>query len=141
MTPNYLSDEELMQLISDIEASPVQTAPPYLKDEILKQAAKTKAIHAVTAAIPKKQELFRFSARVIAAAAAAIALLIVMPGVSQMEQMQMEQNQIRNQITDEAAPLSHEEKDSLLRTINDKTSQLFSFVSLKTDAILFQEDN
>lgn len=69
----YLSDEELNELIKEVEESAMLTAPSYLREEILKQ---------IQVSQPKKsnrQELFFYSLKVGFATAAAVAMLFVLP--------------------------------------------------------------
>ena len=63
----YLTDEELEQLIADVEANEMITAPPGMMEEIL-------------AGIQHKKKIFQlYCFRVITSAAAAILLLFPLP--------------------------------------------------------------
>ena len=109
----YLSDEELMALIDGIEQTPGEyvRAPEYMEERILAAVSEEErkenggkvdepSEHALTPeekpprAVParvlsfaaKKRELRRYSIRVMASAAASIALLLTLPVVSELGQ-------------------------------------------------------
>ena len=62
--PDYLTDEELMDLIASVEIGAKLSAPDYLKESILKKAVPKNR--------KKQHELLFFSAKITAAAAAAL---------------------------------------------------------------------
>ena len=109
----YLSDEELMSLIDGIEQTPGEyvRAPEYMEERILAAVSEereeeggkklTEPLESVPAPrekppqeVPaeirsfaaKKKELRRYSIRVMASAAASIALLLTLPVVSELRQ-------------------------------------------------------
>jgi len=69
----YFADEELEQLIAEVEANEMITAPPDMMEEILSRIQKKK----------KNFQLYCF--RVITSAAAAIFLLFMLPGISEFQ--------------------------------------------------------
>ncbi len=72
----YLSDEELDQLVKEIEAEPLCQAPGYLKPMILDKAkAYDKNGYKVSAGM----QLFIYSVKIIAAAAAAVIVILTVP--------------------------------------------------------------
>lgn len=73
----YLSDEELSSLIQETENEPLINAPDYLKENILNRAAEISSVSKSSAS--KKQTFYIFSTKIVAGAAAAIALLFTIP--------------------------------------------------------------
>lgn len=76
---NYLSDEELMQLIRDVEEHELVTAPPGLVESILKEVEISEGRKIVPVASKKEKEFRRYSIRVITSVAAAIAIVFLTP--------------------------------------------------------------
>ncbi len=72
----YLSDEELDQMIKDIEAEPLCQAPEYLKPMILDKA---KAYDRSAQKTSTGMQLFTYSIKIMAAAAAAVILILTLP--------------------------------------------------------------
>lgn len=72
----YLSDEELDQLVKDVEAEPLCPAPEYLKPMILEKA---KAYDRRCHKTPARIRLFIYSAKIMAAAAAAVIVILTIP--------------------------------------------------------------
>jgi len=66
---NYLSDEELEQLILQVEQKELVSAPPDLMEIVLDAAA-------------RKKEFYAYCFRVVTSAAAAIALVFLLPELS-----------------------------------------------------------
>ncbi len=64
----YLSDEEINMLIHEIEQGDLVMAPPDMKTDVLRSAGN------------KKREFVMYCFRVITSVAAAIAILLVIPG-------------------------------------------------------------
>lgn len=64
----YLSDEELNMLIHEIEQGDLVMAPPDMKTDVLRRAGN------------QKREFVMYCFRVITSVAAAIAILLVIPG-------------------------------------------------------------
>lgn len=76
MTQEYLTDEELSALIEDVEQHDMVTAPPALRGAIVD------AIESLEKKNDKIVEFRRFKARVIAAVAAIVILVMIMPEIS-----------------------------------------------------------
>lgn len=72
----YLSDEELDQLVKDIEAEPLCQAPEYLKPMILDKA---KAYNKSGYKVSVGMQLFIYSVKIMAAAAAAVIVILTVP--------------------------------------------------------------
>ena len=90
----YLSDEELMQLIADVEEHEMIQAPFYLKHEILQRVRQESVVRSAHSA---KIQFLTFSLKVALATAAAVAVLLLapaqfreMPSVADKEQIQSE---------------------------------------------------
>lgn len=64
----YLSDEELNELINEIEKNDLVMAPPEIKEKVLKKAT------------DNKKEFVMYCFRVLTSVAAAIAILLIIPG-------------------------------------------------------------
>ncbi|MDE6529864.1 MAG: hypothetical protein K2K96_03720 [Lachnospiraceae bacterium] len=100
----YLSDEELDQLVKEIEAEPLCQAPEYLKPMILDKAkAYDRSGHKTSAGM----QLFAYSVKIMAAAAAAVIVILTVPvmdkaqSLDYMEQSaQAELEQMRDRAAD-----------------------------------------
>ena len=68
----YLSDEELDELIGHVEEREMLHAPAHLKDNVIAQIRHKRQIAG-------KRQVFAYRAKVLAAMAAALAVLILMP--------------------------------------------------------------
>ena len=78
-TDKYLSDEELDRLINDVESEDLIAAPAQIQSEVLKAIEKeNSASHHKN----KVVELYRYSAKVVFAIAAALLLLFITPGIT-----------------------------------------------------------
>lgn len=86
----YLSDEELDQMIKDIEAEPFCQAPEYLKPMILDKAkAYDRNGHKTSAGM----QLFAYSVKIMAAAAAAVIAILTVPVMDKAQSLDyMEQS-------------------------------------------------
>lgn len=84
----YLSDEELNTLIHEIEQGDLVMAPPDMKADVLRRAGN------------KKREFVMYCFRVITSVAAAIAILLVIPG----------------NINDKAVPTEIPSREEVLKT-------------------------
>ena len=90
----YLSDEELMQLIAEVEEHDMIEAPFYMKHEILQRVRQESVVQRAHSA---KIQFLTFSFKVALATAAAVAVLLLapaqfreMPSVADKEQAQSE---------------------------------------------------
>ena len=124
--PDYLTDGELIQLIHSVEEDPLLKAPAYLKDAI---AQKT---------IPKRphrqHELFFFSAKIVAAAAASIALLFLMPDQRAAGDFTRPGLTVREETAD------YVREDSFFRKFNQRTNAFCGMISDGADAIFQKEE-
>lgn len=68
----YLSDEELYELIGYVEEKEMLHAPAHLKENVIAQIRRKKRN-------ARKRQVFAYRAKVLAAMAAALAVLILMP--------------------------------------------------------------
>jgi len=73
----YLSDEELEQLIAEVEANEIVSAPPNLMTDVLAKVE--------TRTRTKSKEFQLYCFRVITSVAAAILLLFMLPGISELQ--------------------------------------------------------
>lgn len=69
---DYLSDEELYELIGHVEEKEMLHAPAHLKDNVMAQIRRKRRIAG-------KRQVFAYRAKVLVAMAAALAVLILMP--------------------------------------------------------------
>ena len=72
----YLSDEELMQLIAEVEEHDMIEAPFYMKHEILQRVRQESVVQRAHSA---KIQFLTFSFKVALATAAAVAILLLAP--------------------------------------------------------------
>ncbi|MDE6742874.1 MAG: hypothetical protein K2J95_03230 [Lachnospiraceae bacterium] len=100
----YLSDEELEQLVKDVEAEPLHPAPEYLKNMILdKTEAYDKSGHKMSTGM----QLFVYSVKIMAAAAAAVIVILTVPVMDKAQSLdyleqsaQTELERMRNRAAD-----------------------------------------
>lgn len=86
----YLSDEELDQLVKEIEAEPLCRAPEYLKPMILNKA---KAYDRSGYKLSAGTQLFIYSIKIMAAAAAAMIVILTVPVMDKAQSLDyMEQS-------------------------------------------------
>ena len=151
-TYDYFSDEELDSFIAQIEAEPLRQAPDYLKGMILDKASKMEANKIVPMASAKahtpmtraaaRRQLFDYGIKVCAGAAAAIAIMFVLPTVNNVEQGAQQQN-VMEQMLPQQADMEQETDDSkdedrgsILSGINRATSNFCSNLFDKTNEII-----
>lgn len=67
-----LSDEALLELIASVEAEPMMSPPKGFRDEVIAQVRRKRQR-------AKKISLFSYSMKVIAATAAAVSLILIVP--------------------------------------------------------------
>ena len=147
---DYFSDEELDSFIAQIEAEPLKQAPDYLKGMILEKASKMESNKIVPMAKPHtpmtkaaaRRQLFDYGIKVCAGAAAAIAIMFVIPTVNGVEQGAQQNNMIEQmmpQIDDAAKNKDDkqgEDRGSILSGINRATSDFCSSLFDKTNEII-----
>lgn len=122
---DYLTDIDLMQLIESVENNDLILAPDYLKDTILKKSALKRPV--------RQHELLFFSAKIITAAAASIALLFALPDFGQIEHYEQRLS-IRQEVAGSI------EGDSVLRKFNQTANHFCSLLSDGTNYI-FRKEN
>ena len=86
----YLSDEALEALIRETEEGPMIKAPEYLEENILHKIEQQQKVIVYKEKVSAKRKLLTYSMKVMVAAAAAIAFLIVVPTVEQQSRPNME---------------------------------------------------
>ncbi len=115
----YLSDEELEKLVDDIEAKPLCRAPEYLESMILNKA-KTydRSAHRLSAGM----QLFIYSVKIMAAAAAAITVILTVPmmdktqSLDYMEQsVQEEMDRMQNRAADRERAHLRDREENMTR--------------------------
>lgn len=146
----YLSDQELQQLMQ--EAAQGQLAPPrYLEQQIIETSRQQSRSMRRKKAVSAKRQLLSYSAKVILASAASIALLFFVPMVEENSRMTPEQLQTyRNEMRQEAAEeresqmeagRKQQEETGFLTWLNDTTGNFCSKFNEKTTSIFIREDN
>lgn len=122
---NYLTEDELQQLIESVEEDTLMQAPGYLKDAILEKS--------IPKRIPRQHELLFFSAKIITAAAACIALLFILPDGQQADVTQPGVL-VREEAYDDNG------EDSFFRKFNQKANQFCSIINDGTNLIFQKEE-
>lgn len=115
----YLSDEELDQLVKEVEAKPLCQAPEYLKPMILDKAkAYDRSGHMMSAGT----QLLTYSVKIMAAAAAAAIVILTVPvmdkaqSLDYMEQsVQAELERMRNRAADRELAQIQDRTDTINR--------------------------
>lgn len=115
---NYLSDDELEKLIADVEQEPMRRAPEYLERMILKKTEQNAV---------RWSQFAAYSAKIVAAAAAAIALIITMPEIERQSEIHQQE-------------VEQEERKSVTTSINEATSSFCNQLFEKTNELLFQRE-
>lgn len=113
----YLSDEELDQMIKDIEAEPLHPAPEYLKPMILDKA---KAYDRNGRKTSAGMQLFTYSVKIMAAAAAAAIVILTVPVMDKAQSLDyMEQS-----VQAELERMRDRAADRELAQIQDRTETI-----------------
>lgn len=149
----YLSEEELDSLIADVEKDGMVKAPVYLKQEILKKAVsdgKGKALSSEKKTAARIQ-LFVYSAKIIAAAAAAVYCLILMPTSLNRSTVSPEHSIREQRIERDMAEYEKEnggetegevrEKKSLTIFVNEKSNEWCEKVNEFSNFLIMEEKN
>ncbi len=126
MTENkYLSDEELEKLILDVEEEKLILAPPDLLENILSSVDDSSKPPEIVDFAQKKSEFRKYCFRVVSSMAAAIALLILIPGIIGVQEGEIPS---KASVVSEKVRTREEaigsSKKSIMKTINK--SHLFS---------------
>lgn len=96
----YLSDEKLEQLILEVEKNELVTAPPDLPDNIM-ACVEAERVSCGTMLMKgdltenKVREFRRYCVRVLTSAAAAIAMVFLLPKLTNLQQLKMQEQEIR----------------------------------------------
>lgn len=91
----YLSDEELEQLVKEVEVKPLHPAPEYLKSMILdKTEAYDKNGHKMSAGM----QLFIYSIKIMAAAAAAIVVILTVPVMDKAQSLDYMEQSVQEEL-------------------------------------------
>jgi len=80
---NYISDEELEQLILQVEQEELVTAPPDLMENILHASGVKAQFIEAKPKNSKKKEFYAYCFRVITSVAAAVALVFLLPQMTE----------------------------------------------------------
>ena len=80
---NYISEEELEQLILQVEQKELVSAPPDLMENILVAAGLAPEVIEVNPKMAKKKEFYAYCFRVITSVAAAVALVFLLPEMTE----------------------------------------------------------
>lgn len=143
--PNYLSDEELQNLIQSVEQEGTIHAPQYMKESILNQIQRQETVTAISNHRSSKIQLITYSMKVFVAAAAAIALIILIPvkdpGSFPEEKASYEQwvNQ-QNGKDEEVDNKDRYDYDKQRKSIYDTTNKICSKLLEKTNKLFDRED-
>lgn len=79
---NYISDEELEQLILQVEQTELVSAPPDMMENILEASGPAPQITVMKPKASKQKEFYAYCIRVITSVAAAVALVFLLPGMT-----------------------------------------------------------
>lgn len=92
---NYLTDEQLMQLIQDVEENELVSAPPGLLDTILQEVEKAEKaqIKPITSRENRVKEFRRYCIRVITSVAAAVSIIFFTPNLESLEKVDVPSRQ------------------------------------------------
>lgn len=82
---NYLSDEELERLMSEIESKDMVFAPPGIQEQVLRALDETSYVTKERSHADKIREFKRYRFRVIATVAAAVIAVFVLPKVENLQ--------------------------------------------------------
>lgn len=99
MKMEYLTDEELEQLIADVEVNDLIAAPPGLYEEILTKVedVSKEEMHHIEKTMPvtrnKKREYRRYCFQVITSMAAAIAIVFLLPAMRENQNLEVPKEQ------------------------------------------------
>ena len=140
---DYLSDEELRQLIQDTEAKELISAPSYLEERVLEGVARERKFLQQRKNRKVSHRLFTYSLEVVIATAAAVAVMIVLPGVSNGTGG-MGDSYVTEQMKEQRERPVREEKDQkeswLIDGINSITGNICNSINEKTSLLVQKED-
>lgn len=145
--PEYLSDEALEALIRETEEGPMIKAPEYLEENILHKIEQQQKIIVYKEKVSAKRKLLIYSMKVMAAAAAAIAFLIVVPTVEQQSRPNMEtyvaeaKEQVNKDLQEQKEKAKkRSEEQNFLQSVNDASSAFCDFITETTNGWFLKEE-
>ncbi len=118
----YMSDEELNQLIQDVELTAMLSPPSYLKDQIMEKVTSKRRY--------KQKQLFLYSMKVAAAAVAALYFLMIMPIDMSQNMAPVYEDRMEEQIRKDMKEYEEENKKLLENNMGIK-----SFIGNKSDEV------
>ena len=146
-TPEYLSDEELEALIRETEEGPMIKAPEYLEENILHKIEQQQKVTVYKEKVSAKRKLLIYSMKVMAAAAAAIAFLIVVPTVEKQSRPDMEtyvaeaKEQVNKDLQEQKEKTKkRSEEQNFLQSVNDASSAFCNFITETTNGWFLKEE-
>lgn len=125
---NYLTDEQLMQLILDVEENELVSAPPGLLDTILQEVEKAEKaqIKPITSRENRVKEFRRYCIRVITSVAAAVAIIFFTPNLESLEKVDVPSRQelVGENISREEALKENGVIDQIINILNNEIGGL-----------------
>ena len=144
---DYLSEEELLTLINEVEQKEMFKAPQYLEEKILNSVKRQDQIVEYKDKISAKRKLMTYSLKVMVAAAAAIALLIVVPTVEQGSHLnsnfyvnQAIENTQKEIASQKEEAVKKQEESSFLSSMNEATNAFCNNLFERTNGLFQKED-
>jgi len=135
---NYISDEELEQLIYQVEQEELVTAPPDLEERILTTAGfsgepETKII-AVKPVAARRKEFYAYCFRVVTSVAAAVALVFLLPQMTDWmgEKVSSTQGYFEKYVMTETIPVQAE----VVKKVPDKATVVAAEVTPTKEEVL-----
>lgn len=142
----YLSDEALEALIRETEEGTMIKAPEYLEENILHKIEQQKVI-VYKEKVSAKRKLLTYSMKVMVAAAAAIAFLVVVPTVEQQSRPNMEtyvaeaKEQVNKDLQEQKEKAKkRSEEQNFLQSVNDASSAFCNFITETTNGWFLKEE-
>ena len=142
-TQEYLSDEALEALIRETEEGPMIKAPEYLEENILHKIEQQQKVIVYKEKVSAKRKLLTYSMKVMVAAAAAIAFLIVVPTVEQQSRPNMAEakEQVNKDLQEQKEKAKkRSEEQNFLQSVNDASSAFCDFITETTNGWFLKEE-
>lgn len=136
---DYLSDQELEELIRQVEEQDMIAAPDYLEEKICTKIRQSEQVVQYRAKKSTRQRLFFYSLKVIAASAAAIAFLYIVPMVQSQEQPPTYVSETQQPDWSREAA-KRKEETSFVQNVNQATNQFCNSLFRKTNALFQKEE-
>lgn len=143
----YLSDEALEALIRETEEGPMIKAPEYLEENILHKIEQQQKVIVYKEKVSAKRKLLTYSMKVMVAAAAAIAFLVVVPTVEQQSRPNMEtyvaeaKEQVNKDLQEQKEKAKkRSEEQNFLQSVNDASSAFCNFITETTNGWFLKEE-